>query len=260
MYTQNGCIQRKLFLKMDVSRENFSSKWLHPEKTFLQNKCIKQNCTSSSPFILQNSEKCLSSCHKASLLIWFSLKSDNIPVKVKSELWIKRHRSVKWSLSCFCLDYRRSHPSVGQLQLTLALVILHSFLVAHSVVLDKLALPLWWAGPQQVCCHGIGLGRKLIPRYPTTPYFCTCLARFTQKNCNSHVRFFFLFCKEGSHRLARTCAKEGAQEDFCKHHGNCHLLWKDDPKHCVKIHEQVGHSKLGEGNREMKIGVNGGFL
>ncbi len=33
MYNQNGCIQRKLFLKMGVSRENFSSKWVYPEKT-----------------------------------------------------------------------------------------------------------------------------------------------------------------------------------------------------------------------------------
>ncbi len=32
--------------------------------------------------------------------MWFSLKFDNIPVKVKSKLWIKRRRSVKGSLSC----------------------------------------------------------------------------------------------------------------------------------------------------------------
>ncbi len=41
MYTQNMCIQRKLFLKMGVSRENFSSKGVHQDKTFLQNGCIK---------------------------------------------------------------------------------------------------------------------------------------------------------------------------------------------------------------------------
>ncbi len=32
---QNGCIQRKLFFKMGASRENCSSKWVHPEKTVL---------------------------------------------------------------------------------------------------------------------------------------------------------------------------------------------------------------------------------
>ncbi len=42
MYNQNGCIQRKLFLKMGVSRENFSQKWVYPEKTFLKNGCIQR--------------------------------------------------------------------------------------------------------------------------------------------------------------------------------------------------------------------------
>ncbi len=42
MYTQKGCIQRKLFFKMGVSRENFSSKEVHSEKTFLQNGCIQR--------------------------------------------------------------------------------------------------------------------------------------------------------------------------------------------------------------------------
>ncbi len=42
MYTQKGCIQRKLFLKMGVSRENFSSKGVHSEKTFLQKGCIQR--------------------------------------------------------------------------------------------------------------------------------------------------------------------------------------------------------------------------
>ncbi len=42
MYNQNGCIQRKLFLKMGASRENFSSKWVYPEKTFLKNRCIQR--------------------------------------------------------------------------------------------------------------------------------------------------------------------------------------------------------------------------
>ncbi len=37
MHNQNGYIQRKLFLKMGVSRENFSLKWVYPEKTFLKN-------------------------------------------------------------------------------------------------------------------------------------------------------------------------------------------------------------------------------
>ncbi len=41
MYTQKGCIQRKLFLKMGVSRGNFSSKWVHPEKSFPQKGCIQ---------------------------------------------------------------------------------------------------------------------------------------------------------------------------------------------------------------------------
>ncbi len=41
-FLQNGCIQRKLFFKMVVSRENFSSKWMHPEKPFLQNGCIQR--------------------------------------------------------------------------------------------------------------------------------------------------------------------------------------------------------------------------
>ncbi len=39
---QNGCIQRKNFFKMGASRENFPSKWVHPEKTFLQNGCIQR--------------------------------------------------------------------------------------------------------------------------------------------------------------------------------------------------------------------------
>ncbi len=39
---QNGCIQRKLFFNMGASRENFSSKWEHPEKTFLQHGCIQR--------------------------------------------------------------------------------------------------------------------------------------------------------------------------------------------------------------------------
>ncbi len=42
MYTQKGCIQRKLFLKMGVSREYFSSKRVHSEKTFLQKGCIQR--------------------------------------------------------------------------------------------------------------------------------------------------------------------------------------------------------------------------
>ncbi len=60
-FLQNGCIQRKLFFNMGASRENFSSKWVHPEKTFLQNGCIHgKHCfkmDSSSPFLLQNLEK-----------------------------------------------------------------------------------------------------------------------------------------------------------------------------------------------------------
>ncbi len=36
MYTQNGCIQRKLFFKMGASRENFSLKWVYPEKLFFK--------------------------------------------------------------------------------------------------------------------------------------------------------------------------------------------------------------------------------
>ncbi len=42
MYTQNGCIQRKLFIKVDASREKFSSKWVYSEKTFLQKGCIQR--------------------------------------------------------------------------------------------------------------------------------------------------------------------------------------------------------------------------
>ncbi len=42
-FLQNGCIQRKLFFKMGASRENFSSKWVYPEKSFLQNGCIQRN-------------------------------------------------------------------------------------------------------------------------------------------------------------------------------------------------------------------------
>ncbi len=34
MYTQNGCIKRNLFFKIGVCRGNFSSNWVHPEKTF----------------------------------------------------------------------------------------------------------------------------------------------------------------------------------------------------------------------------------
>ncbi len=41
MCTQKGCIQRKLVLKMGVSRENFSSKGVHPEKSFPQKGGIK---------------------------------------------------------------------------------------------------------------------------------------------------------------------------------------------------------------------------
>ncbi len=33
-FLQNGCIQRKLFFKMGISRENFSSKWVHLQKNF----------------------------------------------------------------------------------------------------------------------------------------------------------------------------------------------------------------------------------
>ncbi len=53
-FLKNGCIQRKLFLKMGTSRENFdffkmgafrknlSSKWVHQEKIFLKNGCIQR--------------------------------------------------------------------------------------------------------------------------------------------------------------------------------------------------------------------------
>ncbi len=41
-FFQNGCIQGKLFFKMGVSRELFSSKWVHPENFFLQNGCIQR--------------------------------------------------------------------------------------------------------------------------------------------------------------------------------------------------------------------------
>ncbi len=40
-FPKNGCIQRKLFLKMGASRENFSSQWVYPAKTFLKNGCIQ---------------------------------------------------------------------------------------------------------------------------------------------------------------------------------------------------------------------------
>ncbi len=36
MYTQNGCIQRKLFFKLGASRENFPLKWVYPEKLFFK--------------------------------------------------------------------------------------------------------------------------------------------------------------------------------------------------------------------------------
>ena len=45
MYTQNGCFQKKYF-KMGVSRENFSSKWVYPEKTFLKSGCIQSKFSS----------------------------------------------------------------------------------------------------------------------------------------------------------------------------------------------------------------------
>ncbi len=54
-FLQKGCIQRKVFLKKGASRQNFSSKWVHQDKTL------------------------------TFLLMWVSLKSDNIPVKVMSE-------------------------------------------------------------------------------------------------------------------------------------------------------------------------------
>ncbi len=95
MYTQNGCIQRKLFFKMGASRENFSLKWVYPEKlffklgvsreTFFQNGCIKS-------LFLQNLKKknysifySLLSCHKDFSFDVIQSKSD-IKVKIKSEL------------------------------------------------------------------------------------------------------------------------------------------------------------------------------
>ncbi len=48
MYAQNGCIQRKLFFKMGVSRENISLKWVYPEKTFLLNGCVQRKHPSQS--------------------------------------------------------------------------------------------------------------------------------------------------------------------------------------------------------------------
>ena len=41
-FLQNGCTKRKLFLKMGLSRENLSSKWVLPEKTYPQNGCMKK--------------------------------------------------------------------------------------------------------------------------------------------------------------------------------------------------------------------------
>ncbi len=40
-FLQKGCIHRKLFFKTGASREKFSSKRVHPDKTFLRNGCIK---------------------------------------------------------------------------------------------------------------------------------------------------------------------------------------------------------------------------
>ncbi len=66
----------KTFFKRGASREKFSSKRVHPDKNFLQKGVSRQNF--SSKWVHQ--DKTL-----AFLLMWVSLKSDNIPVKVKSE-------------------------------------------------------------------------------------------------------------------------------------------------------------------------------
>ena len=111
-FLQNGCIQGNVFYKKGASSENFSSKWVHSRKTFaaklmhqdknlLQNGCIKSISIPEFGKRIMLSFKVSLHIVRVSLLMWFSLKSDNIPVKVKSELWSKRRRSVKGCLSCW---------------------------------------------------------------------------------------------------------------------------------------------------------------
>ncbi len=105
-FLQNGCIQRKFFFKMGVSREFFykmgvsRKKFLQngciQKKIFLQNGCFQRKLYfkmgASTPFLFLSFKVSLN-LHviKVSLLMWFSLtKSDNIPVKVKFELWSKQ--------------------------------------------------------------------------------------------------------------------------------------------------------------------------
>ncbi len=49
-FLQKGCIQRKLFFKRGASREKFSSKRVHPDKTFLQNGCIQTKLSSKGVY------------------------------------------------------------------------------------------------------------------------------------------------------------------------------------------------------------------
>ncbi len=84
-FLQNGCIQRKLFFKMGASRENFSSKLMHQDKTLLQNGCIKSLSFMTFRKIIILFFKVSLHVKKVSFDVIQS-KSDNIPVKVKSEL------------------------------------------------------------------------------------------------------------------------------------------------------------------------------
>ncbi len=116
-------------LKIGASRENFSSKWVHPEKSFLQNGCIQRKLSfkmgSSRKKILQNLHSQTLLLQNSCIKITFTTKwvhqvhfflqnlkkriilsfkvSRHVTkeLKVKSELCSKRRRSVKRSLSCF---------------------------------------------------------------------------------------------------------------------------------------------------------------
>ncbi len=107
-YPQNGSCKRKLFLKMGASIENFSSKWVHSQKTFAvnlmhQDKTLLQNGCIKSPSFMKFRKR----------IILF-LKVSLHVIKVSLLMWFslslitsqsklslnKRRRSVKGSLSC----------------------------------------------------------------------------------------------------------------------------------------------------------------